>query len=207
MSSSRVLARTGRLSLSSHTTLSQLRPLSRLHLRTTKVSATSGSAIQASKRTYSSSARGYFTTTVEDGQDPAETEPLAIFKPLDTFARRHIGPKTEDANKMLETLGYKSLDEFVKDVIPGDILSSRDLKVSPELGYSETALIERLKEIAKKNVVDKKSFIGTGYYGTITPPVIQRNILECPEWYTSYTPYQPEISQGLFPPRLNLSIC
>ncbi|TGZ82157.1 glycine dehydrogenase [Ascodesmis nigricans] len=96
---------------------------------------------------------------------------------------------------MLEFLKYDSLDSFVKDVLPPNILSSRNLKVEPSNGLTESELLAHLKKIAKKNKTSR-SYIGCGYTGTITPAVIQRNILECPEWYTSYTPYQPEISQG-----------
>jgi len=96
---------------------------------------------------------------------------------------------------MLDYLKYNSLDSFVRDVVPPNILSARDLKISPRKGLSEAELLERLGEIASKNK-KARSFIGCGYVGTKTPTVIARNILECPEWYTSYTPYQPEISQG-----------
>lgn len=99
---------------------------------------------------------------------------------------------------MLETLKYDSLDAFVKDVVPDNILSERALKVDSENGYglSESQLLERLRGIANKNKM-RRTYIGCGYYGAKTPAVIQRNVLECPEWYTSYTPYQPEISQGV----------
>ncbi|KAG0136954.1 glycine cleavage system P-protein-domain-containing protein [Tuber indicum] len=96
---------------------------------------------------------------------------------------------------MLRYLGYGSLDAFVNDVLPANILSDRKLKVEPDNGLSETQLLARLRAIASKNKV-MRSYIGAGYYGTKTPAVIARNILESPEWYTSYTPYQPEISQG-----------
>ncbi|KAI5799640.1 glycine cleavage system P-protein-domain-containing protein [Pyronema domesticum] len=96
---------------------------------------------------------------------------------------------------MLEYLKYDSLDTFVRDVVPANILSARDLKVSPTNGLSETELLERIGKIAAENK-SARSYIGCGYTGTKTPTVIARNILECPEWYTSYTPYQPEISQG-----------
>lgn len=98
---------------------------------------------------------------------------------------------------MLEMLKYDSLDSFVRDVVPDNILSERALKVSPENGLTESQLLERLRGIASKNKL-RRTYIGCGYYGTKTPAVIQRNVLESPEWYTSYTPYQPEISQGKF---------
>lgn len=128
----------------------------------------------------------------------SETETVAtssIFSPLDTFLRRHVGPSPAETEKMLQTLNYNTLDDFVRDVIPENILSARDLRVEPSGGFSESELLAQLKTIAKKNKL-ARSYIGCGYAGTITPPVIQRNVLETPEWYTSYTPYQPEISQG-----------
>jgi len=136
-----------------------------------------------------------FHTTAE------ETEPASsahtFFPPLDTFHRRHIGPSSDEVARMLAELNYPSLDAFVKDVLPPSILSARNLKVSPGDGLTESQLLDRLKVIAKQNRSDLRSFIGCGYAGTTTPNVILRNILECPEWYTSYTPYQPEISQGM----------
>jgi glycine dehydrogenase len=103
---------------------------------------------------------------------------------------------------MLKTLGYTDIQEFIKGVVPESILVQRKLAVQPENGFTETQMLDRLAEIAKKNKV-YRSFIGRGYYNTITPPVIKRNILESPEWYTSYTPYQPEISQGRLESLLN----
>lgn len=116
--------------------------------------------------------------------------------PLDSYLRRHNGAVDGDLSTMLKTVGYENMDEFVKKVVPADILTSRELQIEPSnTGLTETQLTTRLKEIASKNKVFR-SYIGQGYFGTNVPPVIQRNILECPEWYTSYTPYQPEISQG-----------
>jgi len=123
-------------------------------------------------------------------------EPVSIYAPLDSFQRRHIGPNKEETQHMLRSLGYGSLDAFVNDVLPANILSERKLKVEPDNGLSETQLLAKLRTIASKNKV-MRSYIGTGYYGTKTPAVIARNVLESPEWYTSYTPYQPEISQGM----------
>ncbi|ODQ83016.1 hypothetical protein BABINDRAFT_159492 [Babjeviella inositovora NRRL Y-12698] len=123
-------------------------------------------------------------------------------KALDTLQRRHLGPTPENAQYMLGQLGYSDLEEFTKAVIPEDILVRRALKVSPAQGYTETEMIAHLREIASKNKV-YRSFIGKGYYNTIIPPVVQRNVLECPEWYTSYTPYQPEVSQGRLQSLLN----
>ncbi|ODV86992.1 hypothetical protein CANARDRAFT_27330 [[Candida] arabinofermentans NRRL YB-2248] len=121
---------------------------------------------------------------------------------LDTFARRHLGPKPSDVNYMLEQVESSDLDEFIGKVVPDQVLVKRPLKIQPAKGFTETEMINRLKEIASKNKV-LKSYIGKGYYGTILPPVIQRNLLENPAWYTSYTPYQPEVSQGRLESLLN----
>ncbi|KAK5169791.1 glycine decarboxylase subunit P [Saxophila tyrrhenica] len=153
------------------------------------------------------------TTADTHSSQPADN--ASIFEPLDTFPRRHIGPSARSAEQMLSALDppVASLDDFVKQVLPADILSSTPLKVegpipeagsepSSEGGYSESQLIARLKEIASENKV-YKSYIGCGYAGTRVPEVIKRNILENPAWYTSYTPYQPEISQGRLESLLN----
>ena len=108
------------------------------------------------------------------------------------FIQRHIGSKDEQA-EMLTDLGLTSVDELVRQVVPDSILLRGDGKL-PE-GCDEQEALTELKEIAELNVV-KRTLIGQGYYGTITPPVIQRNVFENPAWYTSYTPYQAEISQG-----------
>ena len=119
-----------------------------------------------------------------------------------TFASRHTAPDASDQSHMLHTLGYGSLDEFIAAVVPDNI--RRDNMVLGEFtqGYSEEAAIVRLREHADQNKV-LKSFIGQGYYGTHTPAVILRNVLENPAWYTAYTPYQPEISQGRLEALLN----
>ncbi|KAL6453243.1 GCV2 Glycine dehydrogenase [Candida maltosa Xu316] len=121
---------------------------------------------------------------------------------LDVFARRHIGPNPKEVDHMLETLGYKDLDEFLSNVVPEHVLIKRKLKIQPDQGFTESEMLDHLHKLANKNKI-KKSFIGKGYAGTILPPVIQRNLLESPEWYTSYTPYQPEISQGRLTSLLN----
>ena len=109
------------------------------------------------------------------------------------FISRHIGPTEEELTQMLDDLGLSSLDELVRQVVPDSILLRGDDSL-PEPCSEEEALRE-LKEISEHNSV-KRSLIGQGYYGTIVPPVIQRNVFENPAWYTSYTPYQAEISQG-----------
>lgn len=113
----------------------------------------------------------------------------------DSFVGRHIGPTESSVATMLDLLGYKDLDSFTKAVVPETIAISQHIQeILPEAA-SESDVIAELRSIASKNTV-KKSLIGMGYYGTVTPPVIKRNVLENPAWYTAYTPYQPEISQG-----------
>ena len=114
---------------------------------------------------------------------------------MSEFIQRHIGPSESEQSKMLTDLGLSSIDELVRQIVPDSILLRGDDKL-PE-GCSEQEALTELKEIAEKNDL-KRSLIGQGYYGTITPPVIQRNVFENPAWYTSYTPYQAEISQGRF---------
>ena len=111
------------------------------------------------------------------------------------FVDRHIGPNHYQVQTMLLELGFKDLESFIKSVVPSNIHIKGEIeKVLPE-ALSEIDALGEIKKIAAQNQV-KKNFIGTGYYGTITPPVILRNVLENPGWYTAYTPYQPEISQG-----------
>jgi len=111
------------------------------------------------------------------------------------FSKRHIGPSSSDELEMLQVLGYHDIEAFISDVIPGNIHIAKKLSQVLESAKSEVAVIAELREIASENQVFT-SLIGGGYYGTITPPVIKRNVLENPAWYTAYTPYQPEISQG-----------
>ena len=113
--------------------------------------------------------------------------------PADSFVDRHIGPSAEETAKMLDGLGFASLDSFIAQVVPPQIRLARPLRL-PE-GRSEQAVLAELRAIAGQNQVFR-SFIGMGYSDCFTPPVIQRNILENPGWYTPYTPYQAEISQG-----------
>ncbi len=116
------------------------------------------------------------------------------------FVSRHIGPRESDIQTMLETLGYSSLDELVDTAVPADIRQGEPLHLPAAL--SETEVLATLRGIASKNVL-KTQMIGQGFYDTITPPVIRRNIVENPAWYTAYTPYQPEISQGRLEALLN----
>ena len=112
-----------------------------------------------------------------------------------TFKDRHIGPTHRDEKAMLTALGYKDLESFISAVVPSNIAIKGVIEASIDGGVSEVEAIAELKVLASKNKV-LTSLIGTGYYGTIVPPVIKRNVLENPAWYTAYTPYQPEISQG-----------
>ncbi|MAE73595.1 MAG: glycine dehydrogenase (aminomethyl-transferring), partial [Bdellovibrionaceae bacterium] len=116
------------------------------------------------------------------------------------FQTRHIGPSDEQIDSMLLKLGYKSLDEFSQAVVPKAIQASGSLDLPEAL--SEANFLKQTKKLAQKNKL-YRNFIGQGYYGTYTPTVIQRNILENPGWYTAYTPYQAEISQGRMEALLN----
>src|SRR2546425_7077661 len=109
------------------------------------------------------------------------------------FERRHIGPSAREIDAMFEVVGVRSMEELIAQTIPDEIRSSAPLAIDAAL--SETQALACLRELAGQNAVFT-SLIGQGYHGTILPPVIQRNILENPAWYTAYTPYQPEISQG-----------
>lgn len=116
------------------------------------------------------------------------------------FSRRHIGPDELEVNAMLALVGYKSLDDLVDHVVPAPIRSNKAIDLPSPL--TERDYIEHIHELGKKNKV-WKNFIGQGYYGTLTPSVIQRNLFENPGWYTQYTPYQAEISQGRLESLLN----
>ena len=126
--------------------------------------------------------------------------PIAdLFEP-DEFVRRHIGPSASDMAHMLDTIGVESVDALLDMTMPDSIRSDQPLGMAPAVPEAEA--IRRLRAIASKNQV-VTSLIGMGYTGTITPPVIARNVLENPAWYTAYTPYQPEISQGRLEAILN----
>ena len=118
----------------------------------------------------------------------------------DQFSKRHIGPNSNDIESMLETLGFYEFDEFIKNVVPSDI--NRKEKMILENPISESNLLKKIKSYASLNK-PMTSLIGMGYHNTFTPPVLLRNILENPAWYTAYTPYQPEISQGRLEALLN----
>ena len=130
-------------------------------------------------------------------------DPTARRSELDAtvpFSRRHIGPAPEDQAKMLAVLGHGSLDELIAAAVPAAIQGGDPLRLDP--GRAEHEVLDELRVIAGRNQV-LTSMIGLGYHGTVTPPVILRNVLENPAWYTAYTPYQPEISQGRLEALLN----
>src|SRR5262249_29117747 len=119
---------------------------------------------------------------------------------VDSFARRHIGPNEEEVRAMLRDVGYDSLGTLIDATVPKDIRLKGLLNLPG--AKSEGEAIAELRVISRKNK-SARSFIGAGYYDCITPPVIQRNILESPGWYTAYTPYQAEIAQGRLEALLN----
>jgi len=119
---------------------------------------------------------------------------------LDTFARRHIGPGEEESAAMLRALGLRSMEELIDRAVPASIRVRKPLDLPAAKGERES--LAELKAISAGNKV-LRNYIGAGYYGCITPPVIQRNILENPGWYTAYTPYQAEIAQGRLEALLN----
>jgi glycine dehydrogenase len=126
--------------------------------------------------------------------------PSATLAPTDTFVNRHIGPNVIEVGKMLSFLGFSDLESLIAKTVPPAIRLKNALKLPP--AQSEYAAIAQLKSIASKNQIFR-SYLGMGYNDTITPPVIQRNILENPGWYTAYTPYQAEIAQGRLEALLN----
>src|SRR5208282_1411406 len=125
---------------------------------------------------------------------------MALTEHPDPFVRRHIGPNANEAREMLALLGFKNLDELIDAAVPKKI--RLDKKLNLPAARSEFEALAELRKIAGENKVFR-SFIGQGYYDCITPAVIQRNLLENPGWYTQYTPYQAEISQGRLEALLN----
>ena len=125
---------------------------------------------------------------------------MSASSPLSEFVGRHVGPRADDVEQMLGLIDQPTLDALCDAAVPGAIRQTDALGI--EAAPSELAVIEELRALAAKNTVHT-SMIGLGYYGTVTPSVIQRNVLENPAWYTAYTPYQPEISQGRLEALLN----
>lgn len=132
-------------------------------------------------------------------QHAAPAQPVTDYDPYDFANRRHIGPSPAEMEEMLAVLGVADLDGLIAETIPASIRQA-DALDWPAL--SEHELLTRMRQLAKANP-PMVSLIGQGYYGTVTPPAIQRNILENPAWYTAYTPYQPEIAQGRLEALLN----
>ncbi|EGC36024.1 glycine dehydrogenase [Dictyostelium purpureum] len=138
------------------------------------------------------------------------TQKVSVFQPLDTFPKRHIGPNENEISEMLKQISTSklsnktpsSLDQLIEYTIPKDIRLNKVLDIEGNPIIGESQLLKELKQVAQKNKIFR-SFIGMGYYNTLTPHVIQRNILENPGWYTPYTPYQAEISQGRLESLLN----
>jgi glycine dehydrogenase len=141
------------------------------------------------------------TTTLETTPTEEFETPLHVdtSRPA-PFVERHIGPSPDDVAGMLEVVGQPSLDALIDLAVPTAIRSQRALRL--DAAPSESAVVRELRGLAQLNTV-MRSMIGLGYYGTITPAVVQRNVLENPAWYTAYTPYQPEISQGRLEALLN----
>ncbi|MGI8534905.1 MAG: aminomethyl-transferring glycine dehydrogenase [Mycobacteriales bacterium] len=132
---------------------------------------------------------------------PSSSRPsLAALEQTAPFVDRHIGPSPDERAKMLAVVGYASLDELTTVAVPGVIAATQRLDLPP--GQSEAAVLAELRSYAAQNRVTVP-MIGLGYSGTHTPPVVLRNVLESPAWYTAYTPYQPEISQGRLEALLN----
>jgi glycine dehydrogenase len=125
---------------------------------------------------------------------------LATLEASDGFVARHIGPSEVEIAAMLDTLGAASLSDLAAKVVPGAIRGNHALDLPPPI--DEAAVLAELRELASRNEL-KKSLLGMGYHGTVTPPVILRNVLENPGWYTAYTPYQAEIAQGRLEALLN----
>ena len=117
-----------------------------------------------------------------------------------SFIPRHIGPSPADVQAMLDLLGYDSLDALIDATVPAGIRMKRPLAIHHQM--TEYEALTSLRAIAQRNEIFR-SYLGLGYYDTVTPPVIQRNVLENPGWYTAYTPYQAEIAQGRLEALLN----
>ena len=132
------------------------------------------------------------------GANSAKTDERLGF--TDGFVRRHIGPSEAEQSQMLDALGFESLDAFTAALVPEDIQLNRPLEIGEPRGERE--MLSALRSVAAKNKVFR-SCIGIGYHDTVTPPVILRNVLENPGWYTQYTPYQAEIAQGRLEALLN----
>jgi glycine dehydrogenase len=119
---------------------------------------------------------------------------------MNQFSERHIGPNSSDQESMLNSIGVTSIEELIEQTIPNSIRLNEKMDLPDAM--SESELLDHMKSLGRKNK-NYRSYIGLGYYNTILPGVIQRNILENPGWYTAYTPYQAEIAQGRLEALLN----
>lgn len=156
-------------------------------------------------RTTNAPAHPADTSTSVDTSAAASSREITAAYPggemhLPAFAERHLGPSAADREAMLAAVGYRSLDELVAAAVPADIRDQEPLTLPP--AADEPTVAAELRALAESNAV-LQPMIGLGYYGTHTPPVVRRNVLENPAWYTAYTPYQPEISQGRLEALLN----
>lgn len=168
-------------------------------------------AVIPTSRAYTqTTTRRYRDTLPQNIQDHVSAQ---VIQPVDKFVERHVGPSPTDAEQMLKALDppINDIDEFIKQSLPSNIRAQQELHFEqkesgqyqdPHWGLDESTAAEQVRDWGRKNTVTT-SLIGCGYYGTITPPVIQRNVLENPAWYTSYTPYQAEVSQGRLESLLN----
>ena len=136
-------------------------------------------------------------------RDAADIPTLDQLEARDDFVRRHIGPGEKQIDRMLDAVGAESLDALIAETVPESIRFKGALDLAP--ARSERDSMDALRAIAARNQA-YTSMIGMGYHGTVTPPVIQRNVLENPGWYTAYTPYQAEIAQGRLEALLNFQI-
>ena len=138
---------------------------------------------------------------------------LATLEHGTPFTERHIGPDAAELGRMLETIGVGSLDELADRAMPTSIRSDPadwdldrapgSVDAAPPPAATEAEVLDELRDLAAPQHACSRPMIGLGYHGTVTPPVIRRNVLESPAWYTAYTPYQPEISQGRLEALLN----
>src|SRR5216117_3604352 len=128
------------------------------------------------------------------------TTPAVSLREPETFAARHIGPRSANVAAMLELLGYENLDALIDAAVPRRIRMTQRLAIHP--GKTEYDALRAMRQVASRNEL-YRSYLGMGYNDCITPAVIQRNILENPGWYTAYTPYQAEIAQGRLEALLN----
>jgi Glycine cleavage system P-protein len=170
--------------------------------RVTRLSAGLASSKLLGGVTTSATSRRHQHSLAEDIPSDIDHAPILAsypewIKPQDTLPRRHIGPSDPEIQTMLSELKQPSLDAFIQQTIPDAIRASKPFSI-PSEQTPETEMLDELTKAGKANsAAEVDTYIGMGYHPCITPGVIKRNVLENPGWYTSYTPYQPEISQGM----------